>query len=55
MAALPITCIVRDDSDPGACIDSVGGLGWTLAEDVVIGEIEDGANYYVEIETIAST
>ncbi len=24
-------------------------MGWTLSEDVVIGEIEDGANYYVEV------
>jgi len=48
--ALRITCIVPESSDPGARIGSVGGVRWTLAEVVVIGEIEDGANYYVEIE-----
>jgi hypothetical protein len=25
-------------------------VGWTLSEDTVIGEIEDGANYYVEVD-----
>jgi Protein of unknown function (DUF3892) len=48
--ALRITCIVLDDSDPYNRIDSVGGVGWTLTEDVVVGEIEDGANYYVEVD-----
>ena len=47
--ALRITCIVPDGSDPDHRIAGVGGVGWTLSEDVVIGEIEDGANYYVEV------
>ena len=46
--ALRITCIVPDGNDPEARIDSVGG-GRTLSEETVIGEIEAGANYYVEV------
>ena len=48
--ALRITCIVPDDSDPDNGIDSVGGVGWRLSKEIVIGEIEDGANYYVEVD-----
>lgn len=48
--ALRITCIVPDSSDPEARIEGVGGVGWTLSEDMIIGEIEDGANYFVEID-----
>ena len=47
--ATRITCVVPDGSDPDTRIDSVGGVGWTLSEDIVIDEIEDGANYYVEV------
>lgn len=49
--ALRITGIVPDGSDPDNRIDSVGGVGWTLSEDALIGEIEDGANYYVEVDS----
>jgi Protein of unknown function (DUF3892) len=45
--ALRITCIVPGGNS--SAIDGVGGVGWTLSEDTVIGEIEAGANYYVEI------
>ncbi len=47
--ALRITCINLAHSHPDSRIDRVGGVGWTLSEDTVIGEIEDGANYYVEV------
>ncbi len=48
--ATRISCIIPDPKDPTNRIVGVGGLfGWTAREDVVIGEIEDGANYYVEV------
>ena len=48
--ATRISCIIPDPKDPTNRIVGVGGLfGWTEWEDVVIGEIEDGANYYVEV------
>ena len=41
--------------DPTNRIVGVGGLfGWTEWEEVVVGEIEDGANYYVEVAPGAS-
>ncbi len=49
--ATRISCIIPHPHDPEGRIFGVGGLfGWTEWEDVVIGEIEDGANYYVEVE-----
>ena len=48
--ATEITCIVPDGSDPDRRIDAVGGDGWQKDEDTVIGEIEDGAEYYVEVD-----
>jgi hypothetical protein len=49
--ATRISCIIPDAKDPTNRIVGVGGLfGWTEREGVVISEIEDGANYYVEIE-----
>ncbi len=48
--AIRITCITPDAEDPDTRIAGVGGLhGWTECEDTAIGEIEDGANYYVEV------
>lgn len=48
--ATRISCIVPDPEDPTRRILGVGGpFGWTEREEVVIGEIEDGANYYVEV------
>jgi Protein of unknown function (DUF3892) len=48
--ATRISCIIPDAKDPTGRIVGVGGLfGWTEQEEVVIGEIEDGANYYVEV------
>jgi hypothetical protein len=48
--ATRISCIIPDRTDPDNRIVGVGGLfGWTEWEGVVIGEIEDGANYYVEV------
>jgi Protein of unknown function (DUF3892) len=46
--ATEIICIVPDSSDPDNRIDSVGGVGWTKSEDIVIAEIEAGAEYFVE-------
>lgn len=44
MMATRITCIVLVPSDPTDRIVGVGGLfSWTEREEVVIGEIEDGA------------
>jgi hypothetical protein len=40
--------IIPDRDDPDHRIVRVGGtFGWSESEDAVIGEIEDGANYYV--------
>ena len=48
--ATRISCIIPDPEDPTHRIAGVGGLfGWTEWAEVVIGEIEDGANYYVEV------
>jgi hypothetical protein len=45
-----ITCIIPDEEDP-THVAGVGGLhGWTEWEVQIIGEIEDGANYYVEVD-----
>lgn len=48
--ATEISCIVPDSSDPDSRIDAVGGPGWTKDEDVVIAEIEGGAEYYVKVD-----
>ncbi|MGA8744549.1 MAG: DUF3892 domain-containing protein [Solirubrobacterales bacterium] len=49
--ATRITCIIPDENDPNDRLAGVGGLhGWTEWEVQIIGEIEDGANYYVEID-----
>ncbi len=49
--ATRISCIIPDPDRPTDRIVGVGGLfGWTEREDVVIGEIEDGANYYAEVD-----
>ena len=46
-----ITCIIPHPHDPDNRIAGIGGLfGWTEWELQIIGEIEDGANYYVEVE-----
>jgi len=43
-----ITCIIPDENEPNS---RVAGLhGWTEWELQIIGEIEDGANYYVEVD-----
>ena len=48
--ATRIARIILDPPTPTNRIVGVSGLfGWTESEDVVIGEIEDGANYYVEV------
>ncbi len=48
--ATRISCIVPDTNDPDNRIVGVGGLhGWTEWEVQIIGEIEAGANYYVEV------
>lgn len=47
--ATQITCIIRDGSDPDRRIDSVGGPGWTKPEDTVIAEIENGSEYFVDV------
>jgi hypothetical protein len=49
--ATEITCIVPDSDDPDERIDSVGGLGWTKDEDTVIGEITEGREYFVEVDS----
>lgn len=48
--ATEITCIVPDSGDPDQRIDSVGGPGWTKDTDTVIGEIEEGREYFVEVD-----
>ena len=49
--ATRISCIIPHPHDPDNRISGVGGLfGWTEWEVQIIGEIEDGANYYVEID-----
>ena len=48
--ATEITCIVPDSSDPDSRIDSVGGTWGTKGEDIVIAEIEAGAEYFVEVD-----
>jgi Protein of unknown function (DUF3892) len=49
--ATRITCIIPDENDPNDRVAGVGGLhGWTEWENQIIGEIEDGANYYVEVD-----
>jgi hypothetical protein len=48
--ATEITCVVPDGSDPDNRIDSVGGPGWTKDEDTVIGEVEAGHEYFVEVD-----
>jgi hypothetical protein len=49
--ATRISCIIPHPHDPDNRIAGVGGLlGWTEWEVQIIGEIEDGANYYVEID-----
>ena len=49
--ATKISCIIPDPAGPTDRIVGVGGLfGWTEREDTVVGEIEDGANYYVEVD-----
>lgn len=49
--ATEITCIVPDSNDPDNRIDSVGGKDWIKSEDVVIVEIDSGAeSYFVEID-----
>jgi hypothetical protein len=53
--AIEITCIIPDSSDPDERIDSVGGLGWTKDEDTVIGEIEEGREYFVEVDSARVT
>lgn len=53
--ATEITCIVPDGSDPGDRIDRVGGPGWTKDEDTVIGEIEEGREYFVEVDSARVT
>jgi Protein of unknown function (DUF3892) len=46
-----IGCVIPDPKDPDHRIAAVGGtFGWTESEETVIGEIEDGANYYVEVD-----
>lgn len=46
-----ITCIIPDESDPTGRVAGLGGLpGWTEWEVQIIAEIEDGANYYVEVD-----
>lgn len=47
--ATQITCIVPDGSDPDRRIDAVGGSGWQKSEDTVIGEIENGEKYFVDV------
>ncbi len=50
LMATRINCIIPEPQDPTNRIVGVGGLfGWTEREEIVIGEIEDGANYYVEV------
>jgi hypothetical protein len=49
--ATRITCIIPHPHHPDNRIAGVGGLhGWTEWELQIIGEVEDGANYYVEVE-----
>ena len=49
--ATRITCIIPHPKDPDDGIAGVGGaFGWTEWERQIIGEIEDGANYYVEVD-----
>ena len=49
--ATRITCIIPHPHEPDHRIAGVGGLsGWTEWEVQIIGEIEDGANYYVEVD-----
>jgi hypothetical protein len=50
-----ITCIIPDSDDPDQRIDSVGGPGWTKDEDTVIGEIEEGREYFVEVASARVT
>jgi hypothetical protein len=53
--ATEITCIIPDSSDPDQRIDSVGGSGWTKDEDTVIAEIEEGREYFVEVDSARVT
>jgi len=49
--ATRIICIIPDENEPNRRVAGVGGLhGWTEWEKQIIGEIEDGANYYVEVD-----
>ncbi len=46
-----ITCIIPNQDEPEARVAGVGArFGWTEWEAQIIGEIEDGANYYVEVD-----
>lgn len=45
-----ITCIVPRGSDRDRRIEAVGGLGWRKNEDTVIREIEDGHEFFVEVD-----
>jgi hypothetical protein len=48
--ATRIGCIISDAKDPDNRIVGVGvAFGWAEWENQIIGEIEDGANYYVEV------
>jgi hypothetical protein len=53
--ATEITCIIPDSDDPDERIDSVGGPGWTKDEDTVIAEIEEGREYFVEVDSARVT
>lgn len=48
--ATEITCIVPDSADPDRRIDRVGGPWGSKGEDIVIAEIEAGAEYFVEVD-----
>jgi hypothetical protein len=49
--ATEITCIVRDSSDPDSRIDRLGGPGWNKDEATLIGEVEEGWAYFVQVDS----
>jgi hypothetical protein len=50
--ATEITCVVADSPER---IDRVGGPGWTKDESIVIGEIEEGRHYFIDVDAAQVT
>jgi hypothetical protein len=48
--ALEITCVVPDGIDPQNRVDRVGGPWGSRSEDAIIDEIENGREYFIDID-----